>query len=498
MRLFLPRKLSTCNHSLDSFDGDHCTSKSLTAVLMSRMNQFDNTGKVFNQADITTVNGQVELTINSKDEIGDLTESEFDAQATEKLKALRGKKFFNKSINAEIEVRRSTTKKYQRYFFDKNKKLVIPYIPDLLQKAVFTAEPSYTQATEPNIKTYWKADLPIKIDGELLNAHLTIKEDNLGNYVWDLQVKEKSQLTRTGNKPGVEGISITSITPEKPEVKKEYNPRTNIPKVRGGWTKDKIIKYLKSNGSEYGVEAATRAIAEFGSVEDFKEHMFYHGTKSGTAFAMKPSILMSDTELEYNAGGGYGERYWAISLTKSKRVAGTFATVSGSGRIFPILLTKNAKVIEMPETTDSADLDEHIVSLYEQGIDAVWIGDKNAGEQELAVINPKAIINLGTPDFYKAYKLGSAENPIRIRSDEEIQSVYDYAKSITAEYPEGSLPVEIRQTVFWQRTQSNGYYDAELKVIVLGRNMNTMTLPCNFFAGRMGRRVSIVSCPQKN
>ena len=28
-----------------------------------------------------------------------------------------------------------------------------------------------------------------------------------------------------------------------------------------------------------------------------------------------------------------------------------------------------------------------------------------------------------------------------------------------------------------QGTQSNGYYDAELKVIVLGRNMNTMTLP---------------------
>ena len=28
-----------------------------------------------------------------------------------------------------------------------------------------------------------------------------------------------------------------------------------------------------------------------------------------------------------------------------------------------------------------------------------------------------------------------------------------------------------------QGTQSNGYYDAELKVIVLGRNMNTMTQP---------------------
>ena len=41
----------------------------------------------------------------------------------------------------------------------------------------------------------------------------------LENYVWDLQVKEKSQLTRTGNKPGVEGISITRITPETTNVK---------------------------------------------------------------------------------------------------------------------------------------------------------------------------------------------------------------------------------------------------------------------------------------
>lgn len=31
--------------------------------------------------------------------------------------------------------------------------------------------------------------------------------------------------------------------------------------------------------------------------------------------------------------------------------------------------------------------------------------------------------------------------------------------------------------IYHQGTQANGYYDAELKVIVLGRNMNTMTLP---------------------
>lgn len=38
-------------------------------------------------------------------------------------------------------------------------------------------------------------------------------------------------------------------------------------------------------------------------------------------------------------------------------------------------------------------------------------------------------------------------------------------------------PARYKDGTLYQRTQANGYYDAELKVIVLGRNMNTMTLP---------------------
>lgn len=38
-------------------------------------------------------------------------------------------------------------------------------------------------------------------------------------------------------------------------------------------------------------------------------------------------------------------------------------------------------------------------------------------------------------------------------------------------------PARYKDGTLFQRTQANGYYDAELKVIVLGRNMNTMTLP---------------------
>jgi hypothetical protein len=278
-------------------------------------------------------------------------------------------------------------------------------------------------------------------DGVLLSY-----TDDWGFAFREAMVLERNQIKSTQNRgtfsPDTGNIYFQS-------VETEYNPRASIPKVRGGWTKEKIIKYLKANGSEYGIVNATKAISEFDSFEDFKSHVFYHGTKGGTAFAMKPSIIMSDIELENNAGGGYGERYWAISLTKHKPIAGTFATVSGSGRIFPVLLVKNAKVIEMPETTDSADLDEHIVDLYEQGVDAVWIGDKDSGEQELAVINPKAIINIGTPDFYKAYKLGSDENKIRIKTDKDFQEIYDFAQK----YRDGSevLYEEAKQKVLWQR-----------------------------------------------
>ena len=236
----------------------------------------------------------------------------------------------------------------------------------------------------------------------------------------------------------------------------DYDPRYFIPNVRGGWTKAKILRYLKENGSLRGVGNATRKIAEFDSLEDFKEHMFYHGAKYGTSGSMKPSITMSDRQVEQVGGGGYGEKYWAISLTKSKKVAANIGTASGSGRVYPVLLVKNAKVIEMQELEDSADLEDYIERLYSEGVDAVWIGDKNGGEQELAVINPRAIVNLGTSDFYSAYKLGQPENPIKIKSDEEIKNIYDYAKELVKEYPK-TMPdekmEEVRRTVFWQQEQ---------------------------------------------
>ncbi|MBO7735530.1 MAG: hypothetical protein J6S67_23395, partial [Methanobrevibacter sp.] len=261
---------------------------------------------------------------------------------------------------------------------------------------------------------------------------------------------------------------------------KPIDPRDRIPKVRGGWTKEKILRYLKNYGSHTGVGKAVREIANFDSVEDFIDHVFYHGARYGTSGSMKPSITMSDREIERIGGGGYGEKYWAISVTKSKKVAGNFATSMGGGNIYPVLLAKNAKVIEMPNLTDSVDLENYIVDLYEKGIDAVWIGDKNAGEQELAVINPRALINIGNSEYYEAYGLGTEKNPIRLNTEKDFQRIFEFAKDYKNK-DESTRFDEAKQTVLWQRRgQTLGFYDPELQAIVLGKNWNETTLVHEF------------------
>lgn len=286
--------------------------------------------------------------------------------------------------------------------------------------------------------------------------HYKVKYDN--NNKKTIVLKNKAQTVE-------ENVSL---------LDRAINPRWAIPKVRGGWTKEKILRYLKSVDSYSGVGKATREIANFDTVEDFKNHVFYHGSRYGTSGGMQPSITMSDKKVERIGGGGYGEKYWAISLTKSKRVAGNIATAMGGGNIYPVLLAKNAKVIEMPELTDSIDLEDHIVDLYEKGVDAVWIGDKNAGEQELAVINPKAIINLGKSEFYNAYGFGTEKNPIRMNTEEDFRKIFEFAKEYRNKDKETRLD-EAKKLVYWQ--SANGFFDPELNVIVLGKNFNTMTLP---------------------
>lgn len=215
----------------------------------------------------------------------------------------------------------------------------------------------------------------------------------------------------------------------KSSVKTGYNPRNYITPVRGEWTKEKIIKRLKeSGGSLAGYSRAAELISEFDSPKELSEHMFYHGTYYGRG-RLKPSMIMSDREVERIGGGGYGDKYWGISVSKSKEIASRFSGINEGVFIYPIVLAKNANVKEMPDLNDAADLDDCIIDLWKEGIDAVWIGDKNRGEQELCVINPKAIVNIDSSDYYKAFMLGSEKNPLRIIDKAGIEKLYADAKT---------------------------------------------------------------------
>lgn len=150
----------------------------------------------------------VELTINSDEEMQGLDPEDFKNRMLDTLKSFKGNKIFNQSLNSDIEIRTSSIKKYKSFFADKNKRLIVPYIPELLGKARFDKlEASYMPNKETNVKAYYKADLPINIDNDTYNVHLTVKEDNRGNLFWDAQVQEKSPSADPATNPGVKGLT---------------------------------------------------------------------------------------------------------------------------------------------------------------------------------------------------------------------------------------------------------------------------------------------------
>lgn len=155
----------------------------------------------------------VELTINSQEEMQGLSDEDFKNKMLDTLKSFKGNKIFNQSLNGDIEIRTSSIKKYKSFFADKNKRLIVPYIPELLGKAKFISENTYTPETEKNIVAYWKADLPINIDSDGYNVHLTVKEDDKGNFFWDAQIKEKARRTVSATNPSVGGLQSPSADP---------------------------------------------------------------------------------------------------------------------------------------------------------------------------------------------------------------------------------------------------------------------------------------------
>ena len=166
--------------------------------------------------------------------------------------------------------------------------------------------------------------------------------------------------------------------------------RRMIPKVRGGWNEKKIINYIKHNSSYRDTMTAIKEIAEFDNVNELRDHLFWHGSQHAQR-CLTPSMAKSEKWAETYGGGGYGDRYYAISLTKRKKTASNFA-MNSRPYIHPIILAKDAVVKDMEgKISDSYELNEIIVDLYDEGVDAIWIG---GGEDELCVINPHSIVNV--------------------------------------------------------------------------------------------------------
>lgn len=155
----------------------------------------------------------VELTINSQEDMQGLSDEDFKNKMLDTLKSFKGNRIFNQSLNGDIEIRTSSIKKYKSFFADKNKRLIVPYIPELLGKAKFIREESYIKASEPNIKAYYKADMPINIDEDNYNVHLTVREDQYGNFFWDAQIKEEPQHATPATNPGDTGLKSSSADP---------------------------------------------------------------------------------------------------------------------------------------------------------------------------------------------------------------------------------------------------------------------------------------------
>lgn len=202
--------------------------------------------------------------------------------------------------------------------------------------------------------------------------------------------------------------------------------RGPIPNVRGGWTKEKIIRYVKSHSSDVAMSAygLSKHIVGFDSWQQLKDHIYYHGTPNYIEKGLKPSIAFSERYIEQNGGGGYGQRYFGISLTKRKRTAESFAGMSRGVTIYPVILKKDAVVIERTDLSDSADIEDIVVDLYNEGVDAVWIG---GGEDELVVVNPYSIVLY--KDGAEHYQVYGGYKSTAL-TDDKIKDIYELAITV--------------------------------------------------------------------
>ena len=177
--------------------------------------------------------------------------------------------------------------------------------------------------------------------------------------------------------------------------------RRRFPKVRGGWTKDKIKRELKKISGKKSELIFHKEIAKYDTPEEFIENMCYHGS-GGYIGDLKPSIVLGKTA---NFGGGYEDRYYGVSLSKDKEIASGFTGASATGSVAPVIIKRDAKIKELPNIKDACELEDIIEDLWQEGIDVVKIGEhsKPRSEQEMCVLNPTCIV-VGRSESFRVYQ----------------------------------------------------------------------------------------------
>ena len=229
------------------------------------------------------------------------------------------------------------------------------------------------------------------------------------------------------------------------------------PNVRGEMTFDKVVKRIKGVGSlsttsDLFTKITYRAYQElirFSSPEEIMEHVFWHGSGGGVSKGLQAgfNIIKKGTE----GGGGYGEQYHTISLSKSKNVASNFTGLSRYGTVYPVLLRKDATVEEMPHLQDSSEIEDILVDLWLRKVDAVRIGDwtGHMSEEELVVLNPKAVLKF-QGEGYPVYNKKRFENPgidvyKAIYDTIHTHKLADSKDEIAVEYPQQPLQQQALQ-----------------------------------------------------
>jgi len=216
------------------------------------------------------------------------------------------------------------------------------------------------------------------------------------------------------------------------------------PNHRGELTLDKIIRRIKGVSS-FSTQSdlftvitrlAYKEIKRFSSPEELMDNIYWHGSGGGVSKGLQAGFNFVKKGSE--GGGGYGEQYHSISLSKSKNEASNFTGMSRFGMVYPVLLRKGATVEKMPNVEDANEIEDVLVDLWLRKIDAVKIGewDNWASEQELVVLNPHALLKF-QGEGYQIYQKKKFENP----TIETYRAIFNTVQNITGMTKDDKIPV---------------------------------------------------------